>query len=710
MHMMHWKKKLPLLVMGCGSMLMQTAVLRQLLSVFSGNELDIGITLAVWLSAAGIGSFVGRGRAADRSFALSFIVLALLVQPSISLAALIRQVFGLMPGETVQLGTIVLSTVIVLLPICFVIGFQFPSAVAGGFGSASEVYGYEAAGAFVGGALYTFVLAGRVDALTVATAWAVIYVLTGSLLLGRRPLLIFAASALVLHMIAAPAVRAAAWKGSEVIGRTESRYGEIVVTRLKEQKNVYVSGKYHFSYPDRQTEELKTHLPMSVHPAPERVLVIGGSPALIRESLRYSLSGLDFVEPDTGLLSVSLSMLDGPDSAAANDRRVSIINEDARKYIKKKAGEYDLIIVNLPEPSTGGLNRFYTADFFSESAGALKEGGMLALCLPTASGYIGKRLATANGAVLNALRTVFKQVAVSSEEYGLIIGSGRPFETSPNILAGRLTVLMPVLRHLGTHTVHDAFSPLKSGMVMERLGRNFIINRDDAPVAYLYNLMLWAEVHGGRAFNLLIGSGASGILLMLSVILVVTGFIMGRRGRTVAFAVFTTGWASMGFSVLLILSYQAAFGYVYERIGLLNAIFMTGMAAGSLSFRSGPSAFPVRRLILAELGLMAVICLYLSGFRIEWAYYAFMFFCGAASGLHFSSASRCLAEGEAKGGAGRIYAADLAGACIGALTASIALIPLLGIQKTVIVLVFLKVFSAVMLMLSGAVSREGPSR
>jgi hypothetical protein len=40
--------------------LLQITVLRLLLSTFSGNELDIGITLSFWLIYVGLGSYMGR--------------------------------------------------------------------------------------------------------------------------------------------------------------------------------------------------------------------------------------------------------------------------------------------------------------------------------------------------------------------------------------------------------------------------------------------------------------------------------------------------------------------------------------------------------------------------------------------------------------------------------------------------------------------------
>lgn len=69
---------LPLIVMGATPILMQVAMLRQLLSVFSGNELVIGIIHSVWLTAVGAGSFLGHKVKSSSAFSLSFFLVAIL--------------------------------------------------------------------------------------------------------------------------------------------------------------------------------------------------------------------------------------------------------------------------------------------------------------------------------------------------------------------------------------------------------------------------------------------------------------------------------------------------------------------------------------------------------------------------------------------------------------------------------------------------------
>src|SRR4030043_412675 len=101
-------------VMGMTSMLIQITVLRLLLSTFSGNELDIGITLSFWLIYVALGSFTGRKLKFKHAFVLSFILVAIFSQPTALAIKAIRPALSLEPGEVVSLMSTILSTAVCL--------------------------------------------------------------------------------------------------------------------------------------------------------------------------------------------------------------------------------------------------------------------------------------------------------------------------------------------------------------------------------------------------------------------------------------------------------------------------------------------------------------------------------------------------------------------------------------------------------------------
>ncbi|MBI4843482.1 MAG: hypothetical protein HY809_04065 [Nitrospirae bacterium] len=689
-------QSLSVILMGTNSILLQIICMRQLLSVFSGNELVIGITLAAWLALVSLGSFIASNINFKNAFGLSFLNIAFFAQPSIVFIEVMRPLFSYGLGEVIPLPTAIACTFISLSILCITIGMQFPFAVAYLKEKAPEVYSFEAAGAFAGGILFVFLLAGRFDAHEITLFVSILSIVVSLCLLKKAwlfPLLILP---LLFHAGGGKTVALFKYKGFELVQRRESRYGEIAVLKLKNQFNLYSSEKFLFSYPDAQTEELKAHIPMSLAPDAKELLIVGGSPAVIREFLKYPVKRIDFVEIDPVLIDVSKKLLNGDDLAHINDERVNLFNMDARLFIQNaQRNKYDMIILNIPEPATANLNRFYTAEFFEEARAALKNEGMLYLSLPSSFGYIGRNMQAANGSVFTSLKKIFPYVEPSSEEYGIMIASMNPFSTEPGLLTKRFNKSGVMTAHFRPYILADAFSHLQVDMVRERLGKVAAINTDSRPVSYLYNMMLWADVHHGGWLNFFLDGSGNRALVLIAVVFSFLTLIFIRRRQTVSYAVFTTGYFAIAFSLIIMLTFQSVFGYVYEMMGLLTGTFMLGGAAGAYVMRRNnrPDNW------LKAFDLMAIILLSSSiiFLKKEAVFYIMAFFAGFIGGGQFAAASRATAGSVKERLAGRLYAVDLAGSFLGALLTAILLIPIIGMRKTVILLIVMKLISLIYL-------------
>ena len=679
---------LVLLGMGFTSLLVQIAVLRQLLTVFSGNELDIGITLAVWLFFVGIGSAVGHRFRSRRAFGLSFLAIALLVQSTILFIGFIRPVFGLVAGETVPLATTLFSTILSLLPVCVVIGAQFPLAVAWLKGDASRAYGWEAAGAFLGGVLFTFGLSGHVDVFLIAAGISAVNILIALALFKRTRLLALLIIPVALHAGSDIIRNRFSEQDLQLVERVESRYGEITVFETRDQLNIFSSGTFDFSYPNTQADELKAHVPMALRPALHRVLLISGSPAVALEFLKYPGAFVDFVEIDPAMIDVSISLLSTEDRERLNNRRLKVIAADARNYIRTTSAQYDLVVVNLPEPSTANLNRFYTMEFFQEVKTAMNKDGVLAFDLPASHGYIGRRMQAANGSVYRALRTVFANIALASEEYGGMYSSHGPLDIDADTFIRRFEDQHIPVQYFHPSLFKDIFDPLKRNMVQARLEKIDTINRDRRPVAYLYTMMLWAEMSGGKGLNWIFDLKDREVLVFLIAVLAIAVASFWRREQAVYYSLFSTGFAVMGFSMTILLAYQASYGYVYEIVGLLTALFMAGSAIGAYAARKLEAS-----LTWLQLAEMSFLLLFLASplcFRLEALYYVLALACGTIGGAQFVLTNRYV-EGKTPGAlAGRLYALDLGGSVLGAVLISLFFVPLLGIGNTILFLFALK--------------------
>jgi spermidine synthase len=190
----------------------------------------------------------------------------------------------------------------------------------------------------------------------------------------------------------------------------------------------------------------------------------------------------------------------------------------------------------------------------------------------------------------------------------------------------------------------------------------------------------------------------------------------GRRGITVPAIVAATGFAGMLNDLMIVFVVQALHGYVYQHIGLIIAAFMAGLALGgwtmshiALGTRSAPRDRR-RLLVLSEVALIAywlvlpLLLIALSSSPSALLVTPVLLFVNALGGwlvgLQFplSSQLHLSARGEPAYTAGVLYAADLAGAFLGALAVGIALLPVLGSTGTCLFVVVLKVCSLLLVL------------
>lgn len=123
--------------------------------------------------------------------------------------------------------------------------------------------------------------------------------------------------------------------------------------------------------------EMVTAVPMAVNPDIKNVLVIGaGDGGTVRELTRYpSVEKIDMVEIDEQVVKVCREYL--PQTACRfDDPRVHLYFEDGLKFVRRKSGEYDLIIVDSTDPFGPGEGLF-TKEFYGNCFKALTDSGIL---------------------------------------------------------------------------------------------------------------------------------------------------------------------------------------------------------------------------------------------------------------------------------------------------------------------------------------------
>ncbi|MDD9954316.1 MAG: polyamine aminopropyltransferase [Candidatus Woesearchaeota archaeon] len=119
--------------------------------------------------------------------------------------------------------------------------------------------------------------------------------------------------------------------------------------------------------------EMLVHVPLTVHPNPKKVLVIGGGDGgTVRELLKHYVEEIHVCEIDKEVVSIAKKHF--PSLAQAfDDPKVTIFHEDGAKFIKNK--QYDIILVDSSDP-WGPAEALFTEEFYSTMHNALADNGI----------------------------------------------------------------------------------------------------------------------------------------------------------------------------------------------------------------------------------------------------------------------------------------------------------------------------------------------
>lgn len=124
--------------------------------------------------------------------------------------------------------------------------------------------------------------------------------------------------------------------------------------------------------------EMIAHMPLSVHPDPRRVLIIGGGDCgAAREAAKYdSVETIDLVEIDEAVVRACRRHMPDVSGGETPDPRIRHQYTDGVEFVKNKQGEYDVIIVDSSDP-VGPAEQLFSADFYQNLHSALNEGGLM---------------------------------------------------------------------------------------------------------------------------------------------------------------------------------------------------------------------------------------------------------------------------------------------------------------------------------------------
>ncbi len=675
--------------LGVSASLAQLTLMRELLGAFSGNELVFGVVLGNWMLLTGIGSALGRRAAGLKSPLAALVAVQVLVAllPIVDVV-LLRTLRNVVFVRGVEIGVTdtVVSCFVILAPYCLAVGYGLTLASlilasekdAAGIG---RVYFLDNVGMVAGGALFTFVLVPWLDHFAILYLSALLNLLLAGVVASR----FCGRGTFVAVGLAAAAVVALAAGGNldarstamefapqRVAYRACSPYGRLIVTESAGQYNFMENGVALFSSDDMKRVEESVHFAMAQRPRAGRVLLVsGGASGTAREVLKYGVAAVDYVELDPEILGAAARFL--PENL--RDPRIHAINADGRRYVKETAARYDVVILDVPDPSTSQLNRFYTREFFAEVRHILVPGGVLALSLGQYEGYLGDAMARVLAIAYRTLKEVYANVLIVPGEKVFFLASDAALTAD---IAGRIRRAGVATRWVVPSYLEAILKPDRLAEIDRALAADAPVNEDFSPLLYYFHLRYWMS-----QFKVRFGFLEGALLGLLAIYLV--------RIRPISLAIFTAGFTASALEVVLLLGFQVLCGSVYRQVGLIVTMFMLGLGVGS--YWMGRMLPRRRRGDLAWLQLLLAAyaaCLPLAVLGLgrlggglgpaaaEVAVPLLTLLLAVLVGMSFPLAAK-LDFCNVAATAARLYTADYVGAALGALLVSTWLIPLLGV-------------------------------
>jgi spermidine synthase len=733
---------LAILILGAYSQVVQALLIREGLVVFYGNEVSLGAFFASWLGWLAVGSWLVL-QLRERQWLRQplvwlprlLLLLPLVVSLQILLFRLVRLLLDVSASEFVPLDQLFLSLFLITAPGSLLLGIAFPLGCRAlqetltdrpgleGVRVISRLYIADALGALLGGVLFTFVLVrwlgviGTLGVLSLLLAFTVFWLTAAGSWARRLGLML----GLLGLMSSLPPVQSGLDRQLETLrfstlqpglaleASRQTRYGHVALARLGEQYSVVENGQIAQSFPLPLAVRQEAAYFMVQAAGARRVLLLGGfAGGLPAELLHYPLERLEVVEEDARAFAMVREWLPDESRRALDDPRVRLHPVDGRRFINHLPADvrFDLVLALNATPANAHSNRYFTLEFYRQIARHLSPDGVFCTRVSGASNYLGKVVQSFTASVYQTLSQTLPQVAVAPGDDYVYCASAAKDRVSEEaaVLEQRYLAMPQTDRRISPKLFHSLLQADEIDYARSQLeAAPPALNRDDRPLTYYLNMLLWGQFSASDFADWLEQLRRLGHWVYLLPLLVfvalwllrssLQGFqrsVQLRQSATLGLAVL--GMIAMAAQLVVLFSYQAHVGFVFERVALLNGVFMTGLALGAglgqgLS-RSGRAATRLMAVLILNALALAILPqgLVQLGRSLaalqEWGYPLLSLLLGLLTGCGFPLGVRIVEQERAwvLRSSGISQMADNFGGALGGLLTGALLVPLLGVD------------------------------
>jgi spermidine synthase len=522
--------------------------------VLGAVETTIYAMIGIMIVCMGLGAFAAKKiRCAFTGFAFLEVMVGLIgctavlvIAGMIALSHLIphwlHEMYAVHPSITMDGGVVAaLQDMVLYMPyvagaiLGLMIGMEIPliarvrEAVYGTHlqHNAGTIYGADYIGAGIGAAIWVLFCM-QVTIMVAAVATATVNVLAGILFLCvywdhiKNPVRVAIAHGLLILVLLVLASTGTSWMQGlkdtlfkdEVVYTKVTPYQHLSVTkrRLGHGREtiyaLYINGRLQFSSHDEMIyHSMLTYPPLLASARQDNILVIGGGDGLaVRDILRWQPKKVTLIDLDNAMI----DLFSGKDNDAPTeiserltalnkgaflDERVELIIGDAFVEVAKLAAQgavYDVIIVDLPDPSHPDLNKLYSDYFYANLSLLLAGDGAISIQstspyhAPEAFLSIGKTMQTTG-----LITEQYRQNVPSFGEWGWTIGTKMGASASKRIQRIKTLPVNDVWINKAVLTAAFVMPPY-----LQDMRKNVLVNELGSRQTYRYHHEAWQQNDG----------------------------------------------------------------------------------------------------------------------------------------------------------------------------------------------------------------------
>ena len=330
-----------------------------------------------------------------------------------------------------------------------------------------------------------------------------------------------------------------------------------------------------------------------------------------------------------------------------------------------------------------------------------------------------KESRTLNASIFKTLNLVFPEVMVIPGSYNYYFAAD-----NRDILTDDANILVKRWKEKKIRTIYFnelsiphivSFDRLNYVKKAVRYDDKTMVNSDFHPISYLYSIQIWLSYFPGLAnipIQAILAVKLKYLILWLFALAAVFKAASYRvkavKDASIPVVIALIGSAAMILQLLTLYSFEAIYGYIYYMIGLLIAVFMGGLAAGSYIANNKLRQIRMDQIIALLLLLTAAFALFLHSTPeldlglSKYLIPIFSFLFAVLVGAVFPAAVRDYRSRNLENKAGVLYGCDLLGGAFSAILTSLLFMPVFGIIGTISVPISLCLISLLLLFQSSS--------